>query len=272
MADHAYITNTLEKEQILNLLNSNRRLDGRKNNEFRDIIIETNVIEKANGSAIVTLGKTQVICGVKAVLGTPWPDTPNEGSFNFLFESSPMSAPEFRVGPPQDLAIEISRMTDRVIRESKCINLEELCLIPGKKNWTLNIDIYSLDDNGNFYDTCALAAYAALATSRLNDTKIDDEDNVEILETSKPLKLSSFPISVTTYKIGDHYVMDANLKEEQLSDARITIGTTDTHIVSGQKGGLVGMKPNEILDILTDTIRTAHEIREIVRKQVTVEQ
>ncbi|MHA2250842.1 MAG: exosome complex protein Rrp42 [Candidatus Kariarchaeaceae archaeon] len=269
MADFVNITNAIEKEHIKNLLDTDRRLDGRKKNEFREIKIETNVIEKANGSAIVHLGKTKVICGVKAVIGTPYPDQPNSGSISVGFESSPLSAPEFRVGPPQDYAIEISRVTDRIIRESKCVDFEKLCIIPSKKVWVLFIDLYSLDNYGNFFDACALAAYAALATTKLPETSIDSEENVEILDTSTPLEINSNPISVTTYKIGEHYIVDANLKEEQIAEARITFGTTDTHIVSAQKGGPAGMKSGDVMTILTNSIRSAHEIRETIKTQLS---
>lgn len=268
MADFKTVTNTIEKEHIINLLNTDRRLDGRQKNEYRDIKIETDVIEKANGSAIVHLGKTKVICGVKAVIATPYSDSPNKGTIMVNFESSPMSAPEFRVGPPQDYAIEISRMTDRIIRESQCINLEKLCIIPGKKVWALYIDIYSLDDFGNFYDACAIAAYAALSRTNIPEVRIDDEENIETLETKVPLEINSFPVSVTTYKIGEHYMIDANLSEERIADARITLGTTDTHIISGQKGGLIGIKSEDIITILTNSIKTAHEIRSVIKEQI----
>ncbi|MHA2098876.1 MAG: hypothetical protein ACW99A_09325, partial [Candidatus Kariarchaeaceae archaeon] len=96
----------------------------------------------------------------------------------------------------------------------------------------------------------------------------DDEGNVEILETSKPLELQSFPVSVTTYKIEDHYIVDAELKEELISDGRISFGTTETHIVSGQKGGDAGFKSNDILDILKNSIKVASELREIISQQI----
>ncbi len=268
MTDYVTIANTIEKDHIINLLNTDRRLDGRMKNEFRDIKVETNVIEKANGSSIVHLGKTKVICGVKAVIGTPYGDSPDKGSLMVNFETSPLSAPEFRLGPPQDDAIEVSRMTDRIIRESQCIDLEKLCIIPGQKVWNLMIDIYSLDDYGNFFDACAIASFAALSTTNIPEVSIDDEENVEVLEAVRRLQINSYPVSVTFYKIGEHFVADANLKEEQISNARITIGTTETHIVSGQKGGLSGIKSSEMIPLLTNTVKIAHSIRDLLNKQI----
>ncbi|MDH5401266.1 MAG: exosome complex protein Rrp42 [Candidatus Heimdallarchaeota archaeon] len=267
MSDFEQVALTIEKEYIKNLLASERRLDGRTKSEFREIKIETGIIGTAQGSSIVSIGKTKVICGVKAQIGTPYPDSPNKGSLTVGFEASPLSAPEHRSGPPQDHAIEIARVTDRLIRESECVDLESLCLIEGEKIRTLIIDIYSLDDFGNLIDACGIAALAALATTQLPDVQVENGEIIT-LDTLSPLKLKSFPISITSYKIGDFYINDADLREELISDARITFGTTETHIVSGQKGGQSGIKSNHILEILKDTIRASASIREEIKKQI----
>jgi len=138
MGDQAMITNAIERNFIVNQLASGRRSDGRGMDEFRDIKIETNIIGTANGSAIVHLGKTKVICGVKLVMGTPYGDSPNKGSLMVNFETSPLSAPQYRHGPPQDESIELSRVTDRIIRESGCLDLESLCIIEGEKSLDYN--------------------------------------------------------------------------------------------------------------------------------------
>jgi len=48
------------------------REDGRKFDEYRNIKIDTNVIEKAEGSARVQLGDTHLVVGVKIQTGTPF--------------------------------------------------------------------------------------------------------------------------------------------------------------------------------------------------------
>ena len=69
----------ITKRSIRNLVNNDKREDGRALDEYRDISIETNVISKAEGSARVKLGGTQVIVGIKPQLGSPFPDTPDLG-------------------------------------------------------------------------------------------------------------------------------------------------------------------------------------------------
>jgi exosome complex component RRP42 len=267
MADFEIIVNAIEKEHIHNLLESNRRLDGRGKSDVREVKIETDVVDKANGSAIVHLGKTKVICGVKAQIGTPWADSPTKGSLFVGFETSPLSAPEYRVGPPQPDAIEIARVTDRLIRESGVVDLENLCIIEGEKVWSLNIDIYAMDDFGNLFDASAIAAFAALATTQLPEVEVVDEE-VKLLDETRSIKLGSFPISVTTYKLGNEMVVDAELREEQISEARVTFGLTEKHIVSGQKGGDGAFKSEKLLEILRNSIKIASDMREKIAEQI----
>ena len=73
---------------------------------------------------------------------------------------------------------------------------------------------------------------------------------------------------MTTSKIGEHYIADAELKEEQIADARFTLGLTDDHIVSGQKGGEKGIKSGKIMEILDNSIQIADEIRKIIKEQL----
>lgn len=267
MADHIAVINAIERNHILKLLENGQRLDGRSLDEFRDIKIETNVIGTAHGSAIVHMGKTKVICGVKGVVSSPWADYPNKGSLYVGFEASPLSAPQFRLGPPQINEIEIARMTDRSIRESECVNLEDLCIIEGDKVWILNIDLYAMDDFGNMFDACVIAAYAALATTKIPTTEVVDGE-VKVLDERRPIKLDSFPVSVTTYKINEHTIVDAELREQQVGDARITFGTTENFIVSGQKGENGSFKSAEIVEILKKSIVIANNIREDIRSQL----
>ena len=51
----------ITKESIINLAVNDKREDGRELDEYRDISIETDVISKAEGSARVKIGDTQVI-------------------------------------------------------------------------------------------------------------------------------------------------------------------------------------------------------------------
>ena len=87
-------------------------------------------------------------------------------------------------------------------------------------------------------------------------------DTVELEKTTGNIYESVVIISKRSNQI------NAELKEELISDARITLGTTETHIVSGQKGGESGFKSNDILEILKNTIKISADLREIIQQQL----
>lgn len=262
-----YVISEIEKGYILSLLEQNRRIDGRGMLEPRPIEIETNVVEKAEGSAIVSLGQTKVIVGVKATLGAPFPDTPESGVITTGAELSPVASPYFESGPPDDDAIEIARVTDRAIRESHCIDLAKLCIVPGKWVWILFIDIYVLNHDGNLFDAATLGAVAALATTKIPKVKLNEDEEPEILEEKEPLKIDHYPISVTTYKIGKKTVVDANSKEERICDARLTFAyDEDDHIVAAQKGKSGVFTPEEVLTIVKNSLEASKTLRKELLK------
>ena len=118
------ITAEIKKDYIIKLAKTGKRLDNRKFDEFRKINIETGTIKKAEGSAKVTIGNTQVIAGIKMDLGEPYPDTPDSGVMTTAAELIPMASPDFESGPPDSKSIELARVVDRGIRESKIIDIK----------------------------------------------------------------------------------------------------------------------------------------------------
>ena len=87
------VIDELKRAQILELLEQGKRVDGRALDESRELKIETNAIPKANGSARIYLGDTEVICGVKIQPDRPFPDTGDKGLFMCTAELLPLSHP-----------------------------------------------------------------------------------------------------------------------------------------------------------------------------------
>ncbi|MGE5187992.1 MAG: exosome complex protein Rrp42, partial [Betaproteobacteria bacterium] len=161
-------------KQIEALLEKGKRLDDRSLTNYREIQIEQGVIEKAEGSARVLLGKTQVLVGVKVETGEPFPDTPNDGVMTVNAELVPLASPNFEPGPPDENSIELARVVDRGIRESHAIDTEKLCIEPGKKVFVVFVDVYVLNHDGNLIDASAIAAIAALLNTKMPNYEIKD--------------------------------------------------------------------------------------------------
>jgi exosome complex component RRP42 len=245
-------TGIIEAKHISNLLNLGKRLDGRELFEARPLKIETNVINKADGSAKVTLGKTLVYAGVKAELGKPFPDTPESGVLIVNIEMNPIASPYFESGPPSKEAIEMSRVCDRAIREAHVVDMNKLCVTPKEKVWLLFVDIYPLTDDGNLLDASTIAAMAALASTKLKKINVDDEGIVTADEKKKePLPLSLFSTSITFSKIGDKLLVDPTLDEEKVETGRFTVGIMENGMISAlQKSLPIGFTKEEIFELL----------------------
>src|SRR2546430_10044382 len=142
-----------------------QRVDGRVLDEPRRVSLERAFVKTAEGSPRVKLANTDVLAGIKMSVGEPYPDTPNTGVLSTSVELIPMASPTFEAGPPRPEAIELARVVDRGIRESKMVNMEKLCITPKEKVWILFIDIHVLDYDGNLFDACSYAAVAALAST-----------------------------------------------------------------------------------------------------------
>ena len=249
------------RAHIISLLRAGTRLDGRKSTEYRNPIkIEYGVIKTAEGSARVKIGETEVIVGVKMDVGEPYPDTPDEGTIIVGAELLPLSNPDFELGPPGIQAIELARVVDRAIRESKAVDFKKLCVEKGKKIWMLLIDVCPINDAGNLFDASSLAAIAAL-----KDTVFPSFDGEKIdykQKTDKRLPLEKCPISITVIKIDDKYIVDPDSEEEKSIDARFTVATVeDGTLCALQKGGDFPLTIDDIDKMLDIGIEKGKELR-----------
>ncbi len=256
-----YVVETIRKSQMVKLLSEGKRIDERPLDQTRPLVIETGLIQKANGSARVTLGNTQVIAGVKIATGTPFPDTPDKGLLVVNAEILPMASPYAEPGPPSEDAIELARVVDRGIRESEMVDLTKLCLIPGKSVVTVFVDCNIMNVDGNLFDATSYAVVSALKTSKMKKYVVK-EDKVEATEEWIPVPVERTPVSVTLARIGDKLVVDPNTEEEASMDMRITITTDDDgNVCASQKGEASTISPAQVLQAADTSIRVGREIR-----------
>lgn len=254
------------KEHMLSILDNNVRADGRKFDEYRKIDIEYEVSESAEGSARVKIGDTEVVVGVKMEIGKPFPDNLDEGTIMVNAELRPFASPDFVSGPPGVDAIELARVVDRILRESRVINFKELCIKQGESMWTVVVDIYPINDAGNLFDASSLCALAALQDVKY--PKVDENNVIDYkTKTNRNLPLNNLPLGCTVIKIGKKLIVDPTETEEKLIDARLTVGVLDNgNLCALQKGGNVGFDAKEISEITEIAIKKTKEIRKVLKK------
>ncbi|MEK6863441.1 MAG: exosome complex protein Rrp42 [Nanoarchaeota archaeon] len=257
----------INKETIAQLAKENRRLDGRTLNEFRQpIIIQTDISWTAEGSVRVQIGETVVMAGVKLSLEKPYNDTSDEGGIMINAELSPLSSREFEVGPPGIKAVELARVVDRGIRESKAIDLKALCIEPGVKAWFVTVDIVSINDAGNLLDTAGLAALAALKSARFPVVNPETGAIDYKQKTDKHLPLTKEPLPITVYKVNGSLLVDPSQEEENAYESRLTVASDSDGTISAlQKGGVSPLT----IEHIGNMVDLALEKASFLRKELT---
>jgi exosome complex component RRP42 len=252
------------KAHIIEALNKGIRFDGRKLDELRKMEVKTGIINTAEGSASVKIGETEVLAGIKMSIDKPYPDTPEEGTIMVEAELLPLSSPDFEPGPPDIRSVEMARVVDRGIRESKTIDMKDLCIDKGEKAWSVSIDVLSVNYAGNLIDAFGLAALLALRNAKFPDCKDGRVDYHK--KTERKLILKRMPIPVTVFKLGNNLIVDPTVEEEGAVDVRLTVTSTeDGRLCALQKGEKGELSTDEIARMIELAVAKAKEIRELVR-------
>ncbi|KAL4690786.1 hypothetical protein H8959_013747 [Pygathrix nigripes] len=174
-AGFKYIFNTCFRtveplEYYRRFLKENCRPDGRELGEFRTTTVNIGSISTADGSALVKLGNTTVICGVKAEFAAPPTDAPDKGyvarAFKtiFLICNLPvrMEIPSTSVAPLREMDMfVICQLGNQKPAFTKPVHFL-LVFYLKKLAWVLYCDLICLDYDGNILDACTFALLAAL--------------------------------------------------------------------------------------------------------------
>eukprot|EP00038_Savillea_parva_P014584 m.11455 g.11455 ORF g.11455 m.11455 type:complete len:343 (+) comp2844_c0_seq2:302-1330(+) len=208
------------------------RPDGRALDSFRHTTVATGEIGTADGSALVRLGDTAVVAGVKAELGNPPIDRPDTGWLVPNVTIPQMCSPDVKPGPPVPEAQTLSLHLANVLGGS--LDVKQLCLATGKLSWVLHVTVTVLNQGGNLTDACTLAAVAALRDVRLPQLSSVDADADElpsVLATpAVPLALSDVMVAVSFARCCGQILADPTNFEETLATQTVTLvksGTND---------------------------------------------
>src|SRR3989344_1759832 len=264
-------TSNLTISMLRQMFESGKRFDKRGLLDLREISLDGEVSNKAEGSARVRLGKTEVIAGVKLMLCEPYPDSLDKGNLVVSGDLLPLASPRFEMGPPNFYAIEIPRLVDRAIRESKMIDLSKLVVKEGEKGWTVYIDIYPINDDGNLIDASTIAAVAALKSSFV--PVLDKDGRIDYSSKSDkklPVSKETYPFSVTFFKLGNALILDPTREESEACEVRVTFGISVWNkqymINSCQKSGQVPFTQAEIEKMMEILPKKYDELNEKLKK------
>ncbi|KAF7237533.1 Exosome complex component RRP43 [Varanus komodoensis] len=142
----------------------NCRPDGRDLGEFRTTTVNIGSITTADGSALVKLGNTTVICGIKAEFAAPPVDSSHKGYIVPNVDLPPLCSSRFRPGPPGEEAQAASQFLADVIENSQVVLKEDLCIADEKENHYL----YSEVLKSTYFKISSIAALPNLSLLRIS--------------------------------------------------------------------------------------------------------
>lgn len=251
------IQKQLKRDLLTALLAQGKRADERGKMDYRATKVQKGVLQNSEGSALCTLGRTQVLCGIKFDIATPFPDRPGEGVLSTGAEFTPLGSHLFEPGPPSVESIELARVVDRGVRSSNAIDLQSFFIEEGKV-LALYLDLYVLDHDGNLFDAATLAGMAALQNCIMPKV----ENNKIIRNENKgQLPLATSCVSCTFAKVDAFHLLDPTLDEEKGMDGRLTIATTPKHVCAAQKSGWAGYTQKDIMELVDISFAKGDELR-----------
>lgn len=256
-----------EREYIRGGCESDIRVDGRKQLDFRAIFVENNIFPHLNGSSRVKIADAvEVVCGVKAEVMEGSSAEEGGGSGGVLrgkVEVSVDISPTCNLRGDDrrnaELASCVASVLTNIIVSSGSIDLDGLVIVEGKSAWCLYIDLVVLQTDDGIYDACGLAAAVALQSTRIPDTKkivgesekydfevIGDLCEAKTLAERQQLRLRSSPdptrggssmlfppLVISVLKVGNALIVDGSNDEWCTASSALVVGVDESGRTSG---------------------------------------
>ncbi|KAA0203361.1 hypothetical protein HAZT_HAZT006677 [Hyalella azteca] len=208
------------------------RADGRGPLDYRELELETGVLDTANGSARVRLHRTDILVTVKMELEPPLPGRPNHGKLLFFVNCSANAAPEFEGRGGEELASRLSSVLERLYSDANAFNTAGLVVVPGKYVKAFYVDVEVLECGGNLFDVVSLGVKSALYATRTPRITITGEDGGELEFTLSDnpydvdrLDVTNAPILITHLRISEGItIVDPTIEEEQCAPVSVVVG------------------------------------------------
>lgn len=196
------------------------RIDGREAEQLRPVAITRKFLKHAEGSVLITVGETKVICTATVEDRVPqWLRGGGRGWITAEYAMIPRATPQRNIrdstkGKPSGRSQEIQRMVGRALRS--VVNLSAL----GERTIWLDCDVIQAD--GGTRTAAITGSFVALVDALVSIVKSDDE----------PLPVYDFLAATSVGIMDNQLLLDLNYAED--SNASV-----DMNLVMTGNGQLV---------------------------------
>ncbi|CAK9781848.1 ribosomal protein S5 domain 2-like protein [Cutaneotrichosporon oleaginosum] len=260
----AAIFQRLHPDQYLTrFLDKGYRPDARRKDVWRDVSINVGSIATADGSALVRMGDTTMVCGVKAEVAEPSGSRPDEGFVVPNIDLPALCSPKFKPGPPADEAQTMSNWLNDLLVSSQTLPPTSLVIAPGKAAWSVYIDVVCINFDGNAYDAAVLAVMAALRNTRLPRATFSEDTQQTTCDANEtfPLPLGRLPLTASFGVFqSTHVLPDPTAFELPLLSTNICIALDEQlRACAVRQEGLGGVTGRSGDDVLSEAWTAAEE-------------
>lgn len=265
-----HLLTNCEKEFIGKGIQEGLRLDGRSPDEFRNVQISFGT---EFGSVYCCLGETRVLASISCQVTQPKSVRPQEGLLFINVEVGPMASPHFESGRPSDAGVQLNRILERVLKDSRCVDLESLCIVAEEKVWSIRIDVNILNYEGNAVDCASVACLAALAHFRRPDVTSTGNGEIIVHTAAEkaliPMVILHFPVCVSfgIFHNGKLAIADPSKLEERVSEANIVFGINSYKELCGlHLGGTTLTNPQLLLRCAEKGTKRARKLVDLIKE------
>jgi len=188
---------------------ASRRHDGRRAGELRGVSIRTGYVPTADGSCLMRMGETRVICTASFVEGVPkWLEGTGRGWVTAEYGMLPASTGRRKgrpIGKPDGRSAEIQRIIGRVLRSA--VKMTKL----GETTIYLDCDVLTAD--GGTRTAAITGAWVALALA--------------LARRAVPGRVLSPPVAAVSVGIVDgRAVVDLDYREDVAAEVDLNVAMT----------------------------------------------
>eukprot|EP00298_Acanthocystis_sp_HF-20_P025152 c36929_g2_i1.p1 GENE.c36929_g2_i1~~c36929_g2_i1.p1 ORF type:complete len:272 (-),score=75.00 c36929_g2_i1:18-833(-) len=213
-----------QTEYFRHFIENKCRPDGRSFNDFRETVVAIDTISSANASAMVKLGDTTLVVGIKCEVMQPPEETPTHGKIAVNVELPALCGPNFKLGKPSEASVALGSFLTDLLIDSSVIDLTTLCIEPAKAVWTIYVDIYCLNFDGNMTDACLIGINACLPLVTLPNVVLTPEGNLKTdTSTTKKINMKHFLLPSTFAIFDGNIICDPTDEEETLMEFGVVV-------------------------------------------------
>eukprot|EP00917_Polyrhabdina_sp_WS-2016_P023011 GHVP01049847.1.p1 GENE.GHVP01049847.1~~GHVP01049847.1.p1 ORF type:complete len:294 (-),score=36.95 GHVP01049847.1:1436-2317(-) len=242
-----------EKTFVQNSLDKGYRMDGRKFLQYRDIKIDSEIVDRTKSdsktqihpSSIgkVELGDTKVVTKATISLVKPAENRPKEGRIKFEIK--------YRTDEQNSKDTEsfLQGELERLFKTSRAVNMDTLCVVPREYVWSILVTVMVIYDDGNLLECVSASVLTSLMTLKMNEVEVK-EGALFIYNTYERLPilltLNSHPLS-TSFSLfrkrvseSVYILSDTTKMEEYIEEGKIVCGYDTTGKIASlsKYGGL----------------------------------